>query len=493
MSLAEGAASDWSADWPADWPSHDGLYRMAWNIAGDRDEALELRSHAAAKGAAEIARGRTLHAGWFQRAMRNLWVDRLRRNATLPQIAVQPEHTTEVLVCPSGTPEEAAMRRESAEQLLLSMNQMTPRRREVLELKYFQGMTLESIASALGVSTTTIEREHRSALEIMGKLMEDQRDSTKRGFALMIAATKLPTRKAVVANTSAAVGSPWIVAAAAFAVLAGLAGVTLLMGLWGSGASVQEAPMMLSQGAKPEEAGSLVADQEVLPGAARVAGQPSSQASPMGAAVIPPTAPTLVVGTEPPALEPAAAPPTRTFTVRFDVNGEPAKGWRAIAPSLEPGAYEVTGVEAPYCLDFNDTSEDGVFVFQIPEGEGAWTFYFEDPESWTTAWIKDVAAADTSRVLSFNTGTVELTNAETHWPNLDQKLAILSANPEPSVWVCSPSTKTNEETGAWVFRNVQAGQVRLTLNHSSFNPDVWQYLEKGGPWIVPTGETLQLP
>lgn len=487
MSRAEVA----QLDWPVGWPPEKGLYEMALGIAHRRDPAMDLCSEATLRGLKEAASGKVLSKSWFRRVMKNAWTDTLRRNAPYTQDSIAPERGYEIHVSQAATPEEDAMRMETAERLLLSVQAMAPRQRDVLTLRYFKGKTVEAIAKELGIAVSTVERAHKEALLKMGTLMEDQRGAVGAGVGVLASATKLRLGDATkAAGTAFAVNSVVLVAAAVFlGVITAL--MFILMDREEGGAADLEAaslnaPSVGSEGeALAQVPGSPPTPTEGKRAAAGVVGEGGSGESQIDAVVQANSSPAQ------PENASASVVPSRTFGIQLKVDGQNAKGWIAKEPLLEPDGHRASGSVAPRCIDFTSQGEAGLFTFELPEAAGSWLFTFEDPKTWSTVWLIDPGGAGVSRRIEFDTGSVVMESPEVTAAGLKTSNAVLVGNPEPGVWVVSPCQGADPTTGAWLFEGVLAGSVHLMAIRGLRHPDDWEV--KAGPWVVPTRETLRLP
>lgn len=109
-------------------------------------------------------------------AMRRVLVEQARRKASIKhgggRKRVDLEGREPIFEPPTGdllALDEALTRLEEAD----------PRQARVVELRYFAGLTTEETASALGVSTRTVEREWRFARALLFDLLSDQESNER--------------------------------------------------------------------------------------------------------------------------------------------------------------------------------------------------------------------------------------------------------------------------------------------------------------------------
>jgi RNA polymerase sigma factor (TIGR02999 family) len=95
------------------------------------------------------------------RVMRRVLLDHARRRHRLRRGGEQPAISLE------GLPEPAAPQRaldvESLDRALCDLEALDPKAAELVELRFFGGLTIEETAQALGASTATVGRQWRAA------------------------------------------------------------------------------------------------------------------------------------------------------------------------------------------------------------------------------------------------------------------------------------------------------------------------------------------
>ena len=119
---------------------------------------------AAGKGKA-FKRNRAYFFAAVARAMRQILIDRARRWRP-------PLSGTPVIVVP-GCDESQDGRLIALDEALTELARHAPRPARVVELRYFGGMTVNSVAEVLEVSPATVEREFRTGRAFLqGKIVE---------------------------------------------------------------------------------------------------------------------------------------------------------------------------------------------------------------------------------------------------------------------------------------------------------------------------------
>ncbi|MEM8993669.1 MAG: sigma-70 family RNA polymerase sigma factor [Acidobacteriota bacterium] len=91
--------------------------------------------------------------------MRRILVDEVRRRGAKKRGGPE-EPGTLVEVADGGRPIEDLL---SLDQALGQLQELDPRKAQVLEMRYFGGLTIEETAETLGISHATVERDLRSA------------------------------------------------------------------------------------------------------------------------------------------------------------------------------------------------------------------------------------------------------------------------------------------------------------------------------------------
>jgi RNA polymerase sigma-70 factor (sigma-E family) len=140
--------------------SSPGLLRMAYLLTGDRGHAEDVVQTALLQVARKWRRIRGEPAPYTRRAVVNLaknhWRDRFRR-----------PHESTATVEPCYAPPEADVLLQQV--LLPAVMDLPVRQRAVLVLRYFQDLSVEQTADALGCSIGTVKSQTHHAL---GKLRE---------------------------------------------------------------------------------------------------------------------------------------------------------------------------------------------------------------------------------------------------------------------------------------------------------------------------------
>ncbi len=120
---------------------------------------------------------------WLNSVARNYCIDRYRarvreRQRLLPHDGPMDRWAGEA----APGPERALELRETRDQLWDALESLSPRLREVVQLRFFQDLSYEEIGERLGVPEGTVKsRIHRGRAEMRTKLREAQRPPADTG------------------------------------------------------------------------------------------------------------------------------------------------------------------------------------------------------------------------------------------------------------------------------------------------------------------------
>lgn len=130
-------------------------FAVAVGIVGNEEDARDLSQEAfmaahRARATFDIERP---FFPWFYRILRNRCLNFVRSRSGRREISV------DVLVerpCAEESPEGRMIRRERAEAVWRSIQELTPEHREIIVLRTFQELSYREIAEALGISEGTV-------------------------------------------------------------------------------------------------------------------------------------------------------------------------------------------------------------------------------------------------------------------------------------------------------------------------------------------------
>jgi RNA polymerase sigma-70 factor (ECF subfamily) len=147
------------------------LYRIALSYLRQPDDALDVVQEAFVKAYQNAERwdGAAQAGPWLARIAVNLSIDRWRRNKRRQQtFSPMPEGDHETaLATGDDCPQRALDGREAAERVRAALATLPERQRAVITLRHYQEMSLEEIASTLGMSLGTVKSTLHRALHRM--------------------------------------------------------------------------------------------------------------------------------------------------------------------------------------------------------------------------------------------------------------------------------------------------------------------------------------
>jgi RNA polymerase sigma-70 factor (ECF subfamily) len=155
------------------------LYRIALGYLRQREDALDVVQEAFVKVFQAAARwdGSADAGPWLSRITVNLSIDRWRRNKRRGQTfspLVEGDHL-EVLADAGPAPDRGVLRREAGDRVAQALGALPERQRAVVVLRHYQELSLEEIASTLGMSLGTVKSSLHRALHRMRATLAEGR------------------------------------------------------------------------------------------------------------------------------------------------------------------------------------------------------------------------------------------------------------------------------------------------------------------------------
>jgi len=150
---------------------HRRLYRIALGYLREREDALDVVQEAFVKVFQAASRwdGSADAGPWLSRVTVNLSIDRWRRNRRRGQTfspLAEGDHL-DVLADHRPPPDRGVEGRESGERLAVALRALPERQRAVVVLRHYQELSLEEIATTLGMSLGTVKSSLHRALHRM--------------------------------------------------------------------------------------------------------------------------------------------------------------------------------------------------------------------------------------------------------------------------------------------------------------------------------------
>ena len=119
--------------------------------------------------------GQSSLSSWIHSIAYHVYVDWRRANH---RTEARSDEWWSGQVCPGPKPDELVARGDLAERLFFSVDQLDADMRDTIHLHYYQQLTLQETAEAMGVSSSTVKYRLRQALHELGNKIEPQSVST---------------------------------------------------------------------------------------------------------------------------------------------------------------------------------------------------------------------------------------------------------------------------------------------------------------------------
>lgn len=147
------------------------LYRIALGYLRQREDALDVVQEAFVKVFQAASRwdGSADAGPWLSRVTVNLAIDRWRRNKRRGQTfspLAEGDHL-EVLAAHGPAPDRGVAAREASDRMARALETLPERQRAVVVLRHYQELSLEEIATTLGMSLGTVKSSLHRALNRM--------------------------------------------------------------------------------------------------------------------------------------------------------------------------------------------------------------------------------------------------------------------------------------------------------------------------------------
>lgn len=129
------------------------VFGLAWRLCADKAEAEDLTQEVFLKvwrGAGAWQPQAKLET-WLYRILYNLFVDGRRR------MKIKPELLSDGIRGDDDTPEQALMKKRTAQEIAAALRSLPDRQKEALILCYYQGLKAKEAAEILSVSQGALE------------------------------------------------------------------------------------------------------------------------------------------------------------------------------------------------------------------------------------------------------------------------------------------------------------------------------------------------
>jgi len=140
------------------------VYNLALKMTKDEEDAMDISQEAFLKAYRQLEsfRGDSRFSVWLYRLTYNLCIDHIRKKPRAKVISItyqDDESDVHDLEIPDvrNLPEDIAMRKESREEIVESIEELGPKHREILIMREITGMSYEDIAGTLKISEGTVK------------------------------------------------------------------------------------------------------------------------------------------------------------------------------------------------------------------------------------------------------------------------------------------------------------------------------------------------
>ena len=145
---------------------YERIFAYFRRLGGSDEDAADLTQKTFCKVWQSLANypGRASFNTWLHAIAHHVHVDwRRQRNRLDPQ----SDDWWEACVADGPSPFESAAERETVHQLYALVAQLDDGQRDVVHLHYYQSLTLQETADALGIATSTVKYRLRNALDLL--------------------------------------------------------------------------------------------------------------------------------------------------------------------------------------------------------------------------------------------------------------------------------------------------------------------------------------
>ena len=159
-------------------PHEQMLWRVCWHYTHHQEDAADCLQEAMLKAwrAIKSYRGECSLKSWLYRIAVTVCLDFLRKQKRLPQTESADEMAEDEGFTPvddSPTPDEAVIRRESADNIRAAIDSLPTEMRTVIILYALQGLGYEEIAATMQTSVGTVKSRINRARQKIGKFLQD--------------------------------------------------------------------------------------------------------------------------------------------------------------------------------------------------------------------------------------------------------------------------------------------------------------------------------
>jgi len=156
---------------------HDRIYRYIYRQVGEVETARDLTADVFQRllQAFHLGGGPERHlSAWLYRSAHNAVVDFYRRRAQRQHLPLD-----EALVEGEADPTAEAERRLAARQVRAALRELSMEQKDVILLKFLEGMSNQQVADALGKTVGAVKSlQHRALAALQRRLVQDEEEGT---------------------------------------------------------------------------------------------------------------------------------------------------------------------------------------------------------------------------------------------------------------------------------------------------------------------------
>ena len=152
---------------------YERLYAFLRRLSGQDADAADLtqRTFTRIWLALPTYAGRSSVSSWIHGIAYHVYLDWYRRER---RTEARPDEWWATHCAGEPGPDELASRSDLSNALFASVEALEPQLRDTLHLHYYQGLTIEETAAALGVATSTVKYRQRQAVELLQKKLKEE-------------------------------------------------------------------------------------------------------------------------------------------------------------------------------------------------------------------------------------------------------------------------------------------------------------------------------
>ena len=157
------------------------VYSFAFRLVGQQEEAEDVAQETFVKVWRNLKKYNPRFSKfktWLMRIARNTCVDHLRKQKAVPFSRFEGEEgenaLTDEMRSDEPRPDELMALAQDAQMLERALAQLTPPHREVLLLRYQEGLSFAEVSAVTGTSQNTVKSRHRRALHHLRAILRIQ-------------------------------------------------------------------------------------------------------------------------------------------------------------------------------------------------------------------------------------------------------------------------------------------------------------------------------